>query len=59
VRKLKQGHTLEPHALIEFVGDRVARYKKPQYVEFVSEMPLQKDGTPDRQKVKALYGGAI
>jgi long-chain acyl-CoA synthetase len=59
VCKLKQGHTLEPQALIDFVGERIARYKKPQYVEFISEMPLREDGTPDRQKVKASYGGTI
>jgi len=59
VCKLKQGHTLEPQSLIDFVGERIARYKKPQYVEFVSEMPLREDGTPDRQKVKASYGGTI
>ncbi len=59
VCQLKEGHTLGAQALIEFVGERIARYKKPQYVEFIGEMPLQKDGTPDRQKVKALYGGTI
>jgi long-chain acyl-CoA synthetase len=59
VCELKEGHSLEPQALIEFVGERIARYKKPQYVEFIVEMPLQKDGTPDRQKVKALYEGTI
>lgn len=59
VCKLKQGHTLEPQALIDFVGERIARYKKPQYVEFIAEMPLQKNGAPDRQKVKSLYGGTI
>jgi long-chain acyl-CoA synthetase len=59
VCKLKEGYTLEPQALIDFVGERIARYKKPQHVEFVSEMPLQEDGTPDRQKVKVLHGGTI
>ena len=36
---------------------RIARYKKPQYVEFVPEMPLLKDGTPDRAAVKQRYSG--
>jgi long-chain acyl-CoA synthetase len=39
------------------VGQRIARYKKPQYVEFVPEFPLLKDGSPDRSKIKELYGG--
>ena len=43
--------------LIEFVGAQIARYKKPQYVEFVDDLPLQDDGTPDRKKIKELYGG--
>jgi long-chain acyl-CoA synthetase len=39
------------------VGERIASYKKPQYVEFVAEMPLLADGAPDRAKVKDAYGG--
>ena len=57
VCQLKEGHTLDPQALIDFVGERIARFKKPQYVEFVSEFPLSKDGLPDRDKIKELYGG--
>jgi acyl-CoA synthetase (AMP-forming)/AMP-acid ligase II len=53
---LKQGQSLTEKALIDFVGDRIARYKKPQCVEFVVELPLLADGTVDRAKVKALYG---
>ena len=56
VCQLKAGQILSPEALIEFVGARIARYKKPQYVEFVDEMPLTSGGEIDRQKVKALYG---
>lgn len=57
VCRLKAGQTLEPQALIDFVGQRIARYKKPQYVEFVDDLPLLEDGTPDRAKAKELYGG--
>jgi acyl-CoA synthetase (AMP-forming)/AMP-acid ligase II len=57
VCQLKQGQTLKPQALIDFVGERIARYKKPRYVEFVSPLPLTEDGSPDRAKIKALYGG--
>jgi acyl-CoA synthetase (AMP-forming)/AMP-acid ligase II len=53
---LKQGQTLTAKALIDFVGERIARYKKPQYVEFVDALPLLPDGSVDRAKAKALYG---
>jgi acyl-CoA synthetase (AMP-forming)/AMP-acid ligase II len=56
VCQLKAGEKLEPQELIDFVGERIARFKKPQYVEFVAEMPLLEDGSPDRSKVKELYG---
>jgi long-chain acyl-CoA synthetase len=58
VCRLKRGAALEPRELIEFVGDRIARYKKPHYVEMVAEMPLKSDGTPDRTKIKTLYGSS-
>jgi long-chain acyl-CoA synthetase len=58
VCKLKEGATLEPKELINFVGERIARYKKPQYVEIAGDFPLQGDGSPDRAAIKKLYGGA-
>jgi acyl-CoA synthetase (AMP-forming)/AMP-acid ligase II len=57
VCRLKAEQTLEPRELIAFVGSRIASFKKPQYVEFVSELPLLKDGSADRVRVKELYGG--
>ncbi|MGM0787341.1 MAG: AMP-binding enzyme, partial [Thermodesulfobacteriota bacterium] len=54
---LKAGAGLEPEELIEFVGSKIARYKKPHYVEIVSDFPEKPDGSPDREKIKALYGG--
>jgi acyl-CoA synthetase (AMP-forming)/AMP-acid ligase II len=58
VCQLHAGKTLTAAELISFVGERIARFKKPQYVEFVSELPLTKDGLPDRVAVKSLYGKA-
>ena len=54
---LKSGATLTRQSLIAFVGERIARYKKPQYVDFVSHLPKKADGTIDREKVKADHGG--
>jgi long-chain acyl-CoA synthetase len=56
VCKLKGGENLEPQALIDFVGERIARFKKPQYVDFITDFPVLEDGTPDRAKIKELYG---
>jgi acyl-CoA synthetase (AMP-forming)/AMP-acid ligase II len=42
--------------LAEFVAARIARYKKPRYVEFVSALPKGADGQIDRDQVKKLYG---
>jgi acyl-CoA synthetase (AMP-forming)/AMP-acid ligase II len=57
VCQLKPGASLTVQQLIDFVGERIARYKKPQYVEFVRHLPLREDGTVDRAKVKERYGG--
>ena len=56
VCRLKEGVSLEPRELMDFVGERIARFKRPQYVEFVSELPALEDGSIDRVKVKELYG---
>jgi len=58
VCQLRKGQTLEARALIDFVGERIARYKKPQVVQFVDELPVLQDGSVDRAKVKKLYGDA-
>jgi len=54
---LKEGEILEARVLIDFVVEWITRYKKPQYVEFVTEFPFREGGVPDREKIKDLYGG--
>ncbi len=54
---LKPDHRLKDSDLIEFVGSRIARFKKPQYVEFTNKLPLTPDGSIDRAHVKELFGG--
>ncbi len=53
---LKAGHTLTAADLIEFVAGRIARYKKPRYVEFVAVLPRTASGAIDRNEVKKQYG---
>lgn len=57
VCRLAPGSALTAEDLIRFVGARIASYKKPQYVEFVSELPLDAGGRPDRARVKKTFGG--
>ncbi|NWF92386.1 MAG: AMP-binding protein [Syntrophaceae bacterium] len=54
---LKPNMRLTEQELIDFVGGRIARYKKPGYVQFVESLPKREDGSIDREKVKTLYGG--
>lgn len=55
VCQLNPGCSVTARELIDFVGEKIARFKKPQYVEFVDEMPLLANGSPDRKRVKELY----
>jgi long-chain acyl-CoA synthetase len=55
VCQMKAGESLTAEDLIAFVGSRIARYKKPQYVEFVSALPTLDNGEIDREKVKSMY----
>jgi acyl-CoA synthetase (AMP-forming)/AMP-acid ligase II len=48
--------TPDPTALIEFVGQRIARYKKPKHIVFVDAMPQAASGGVDRAAVKAAHG---
>jgi acyl-CoA synthetase (AMP-forming)/AMP-acid ligase II len=56
VCRLHAGKSLTPAELIRFVGERIASFKKPQYVEFVNNLPCKSDGALDREAVKSLYG---
>jgi long-chain acyl-CoA synthetase len=53
---LKENRLMSEMELIEYVGSKIAGFKKPKYVHFVSELPKIKNGTIDRNKIKALYG---
>jgi len=55
---LKPGAKLTEQEVIDFVGSRIARYKKPGYVQFVASLPKKADGSIDRAKVKEVYGGS-
>jgi acyl-CoA synthetase (AMP-forming)/AMP-acid ligase II len=52
----KSGQTATAQQVIDFVGARIARYKRPKYVEFVGAMPKTAAGSIDRIKVKEAHG---
>ena len=54
---LRSGFSLTGSQLSEFVGERIARFKRPTQVQFVDGLPKSATGTIDRIKVKELYGG--
>jgi len=55
---LRNGESLQEVELIEFVGKRIARFKRPKYIVFVQDLPKTKDGSIDRQKIKVIHGKA-
>jgi acyl-CoA synthetase (AMP-forming)/AMP-acid ligase II len=55
VCQLREKQNVEPQELIEFVGARIARYKRPKYLEFTSDFPMLENGMPDREKIKRMY----
>lgn len=50
--------TLDAQTLIQFVGSRIAGYKKPRWVQFVDQLPKTEDGSLDRTQIKTLYGNS-
>jgi long-chain acyl-CoA synthetase len=55
VCELHESASLTAQELIDFVGQRIARYKKPQYVEFTTDFPKLRNGTPDRMEIKKRF----
>ena len=55
---IEKGKTVSEDELIEFVAARIARFKKPKYVVFVSHLPKTNEGLIDKEKIKTQYGNA-
>ena len=54
----KPGQTVTAQEVIDFVAARIARYKRPKHVVFVTTLPKTAAGTVDRAKVKEAHGHA-
>jgi acyl-CoA synthetase (AMP-forming)/AMP-acid ligase II len=52
---LKEGFSVTEQEIIDFVAGKIARYKKPHFVQSVSSLPKDEAGFIDREKVKAQY----
>jgi fatty-acyl-CoA synthase len=52
----KAGHTLTVDAIFEVLGKNLARYKIPQTVVFVDELPHNASGKLLRREVKDAFG---
>jgi long-chain acyl-CoA synthetase len=53
---LRAPETVTTQELIDFLADKIAKYKRPKYIEYVDALPTLKDGRLDREKIKTLYG---
>jgi long-chain acyl-CoA synthetase len=51
----KAGHSVTAQEVIDFVGARIARYKRPKHLVFVAAMPKTQAGAVDRAKVKEQH----
>jgi acyl-CoA synthetase (AMP-forming)/AMP-acid ligase II len=54
VVETKTGRT--PQQVIDFVGSKIARFKRPHVVVFTDALPRGADGAVDRDAVKARWG---
>ena len=48
-------HDLTAAAVSEYVGSRIARYKRPRWVEFTTALPRNTVGMVDRDAVQSLW----
>ena len=55
---LKGGQAATAEDLMQFCKERIASYKKPKYVHFVSELPRDSTGQIARQEIRDRYGKA-
>lgn len=52
---LKPGASVTEQKLIEFVGTRIARYKRPKSVDFVTELPRLPSGKVSKVDLRTRY----
>jgi acyl-CoA synthetase (AMP-forming)/AMP-acid ligase II len=50
------GTDLTDQQVIDYVGSRIARFKRPKWVAFTDALPKAEDGSIDRDAVKTTWG---
>ena len=50
--------TTSAQDVIDYVGSRIGRFKRPQIVEFTDALPRKDDGSVDRERVKVDWSSA-
>ncbi len=55
VIELHPSKTLTPEDVSSYVAEQIASYKKPQFVDFVDELPRTESGDIDRAKIKETH----
>jgi acyl-CoA synthetase (AMP-forming)/AMP-acid ligase II len=58
VVEVKAAGRYSPQHVSDFVGSKIARFKRPHTVTFTDALPRAADGTVDRDAVKAKWGNA-
>ena len=56
VVEIASGVQLSEEQVIDHVANRIARFKKPQRVEFTDSLPKTEEGLVDREAVKTAWG---
>jgi fatty-acyl-CoA synthase len=54
---VREGATLEPDAVREFLADRVAKWWLPDRVEFIDEVPKTSVGKFDKKELRTRFAG--
>lgn len=58
VVSLKPGHSVTPEELAQYCVDKLAKYKRPRFIQIVDEIPHNPAGKILKTEVRKLYGQA-
>ena len=56
VISLRPGKALTKEQVLAFLGEKLAKYKIPRYIQFVEDVPKNNVGKIENARVISLYG---